>query len=102
MNIGKTALGVTSLSMKSANVCSVELKETLCERDLGVMLNNKLNWKDQVDHAVQMAQSTLAMLKRTFVYWDAKMFVLLFTIIHNICEATFRVLRSGLESKQKT
>ena len=80
MNIGKTALGATSLSMKSANGCSVELKETLCERDLGVMLNNKLNWKDQVDHAVQMAQSTLAMLKRTFVYWDAKMFVLLFTI----------------------
>ena len=53
MNIGRTALGVTNLFMKSASGDVVELKETTCERDLGIMLNNKLNWKDQVDHAVQ-------------------------------------------------
>ena len=45
---------------------------------LGIMLNHKLNWKDQVDNAVQRAQFALVMLKRTFKHWNAKMFVRLY------------------------
>ena len=71
MNIGNSAIGKTVLSMKSSSREIKELNETLVERDLGIMLNHKLNWKDQVDNAVQRAQFALVMLKRTFKHWNA-------------------------------
>ena len=78
MNIGNFAIGKIVLSMKSSSGEIKELNETLVERDLGIMLNHKLNWKDQVDNVVQMAQCALVMLKRTFKHWNAKMFVRLY------------------------
>jgi len=78
MNIGNSAIGKTVLSMKSSSGEIKELKETFVERDLGIMVNHKLNWKDQVDNAVQRAQNALVMLKRTFKHWNAKMFVKLY------------------------
>ena len=33
-----------------------------------------------MDHAVQQANLVLGMLKRTFVHWDAKLFVKMFTV----------------------
>ena len=78
MNIGNSTIGKTELSIKSSTVEIKELNETLVEGDLGIMLNHKLNWKDQVDNAVQRAQCALVMLKRTFKHWNAKMFVRLY------------------------
>ena len=78
MNIGNTALGKTVLSMKSSFGVTMVLNENFVERDLGVMLNHKLNWKDQVDHAVQRAQNALVMLKRTFKHWNARIFAKLY------------------------
>jgi len=41
-----------------------------CERDLGIMINDRLNWKNQVDHAVSKASSALGTIKRTFRFWN--------------------------------
>ena len=56
----------------------VELEETKSEKDLGVVINNKLKWDDQVDQATLKATAVLGMLKRTFVHWNAQMFIRLF------------------------
>jgi hypothetical protein len=79
MNIGCSPVGKTHLIMKSPLGVEHELQETQVERDLGVMLDNKLSWAYQVDHAVQRANLVLGMLKRTFVHWDVKLFVKLYT-----------------------
>jgi hypothetical protein len=80
MNIGCSPLGKTFLSMRTCTGEVKTLTESSVERDLGIMINHKLNWKDQVDHAVQKAQNALGLLKRTFKHWDAEMFVKLFTV----------------------
>ena len=79
MNIGNSKIGKTEVNMISSNGEIKSIKETSVERDLGIMLNNKLDWNDQVDHAVHKAQSVLGMLKRTFVFWNASMFLKLYT-----------------------
>ena len=57
MNIGNSKIGKTEVNMISSNGEIKSIKETSVERDLGIMLNNKLDWNDQVDHAVHKAQS---------------------------------------------
>ena len=58
MNIGNTgSIGKTTVVMKTAKGEVREMQETMVERDLGIMINHKLDWKDQVEHAVQKAQS---------------------------------------------
>ena len=57
----------------------VILEETNSERDLGVYINSKLKWDDQVDQASLKATSVLGMLKRTFVHRNARLLVKLYT-----------------------
>jgi len=56
-----------------------DLKETEVERDLGIMINNKLRWADQISHAKSKAYSILGTLKRTFVCWNSYSFRILYT-----------------------
>ena len=80
MDIGPSLSGPTLLNMMSPSGIIHDLQATVLERDLGIMLDNKLNWASQVEHAIQRANAVLGMLRRTFVHWDAKLFVKLFTV----------------------
>jgi hypothetical protein len=55
------------------------IEETATERDLGIHINNKLKWNDQVAKAKAKAYSVLSMLKRTFRDWDVRGFNILYT-----------------------
>jgi hypothetical protein len=55
------------------------IEETATERDLGIRINNKLKWNDQVAKAKANAYSALSMLKRTFQHWDVRGFNILYT-----------------------
>lgn len=50
--------------MLNANDIRVELFETTTERDLGVMVNNKLKWNYKIDSCVIKPNNMLVMLKK--------------------------------------
>ena len=79
MDIGRSKLSRTVINMKSTSGVRVELEETNSERDLGVVINNKLKWDEQVIQATLKANSALGILKRTFVHWNARLLVKLYT-----------------------
>ena len=79
MDIGSSRLGKTVITMERKSGERVILEETNSERDLGVYINSKLKWDDQVDQASLKATSVLGMLKRTFVYWNARLLVKSYT-----------------------
>ena len=79
MDIGSSRLGKTVITMERKSGERVILEETNSERDLGVYINSKLKWDDQVDQASLKATSVLGMLKRTFVHWNARLLVKLYT-----------------------
>ena len=56
-----------------------EIEESSVERDLGVMLNNKLRWDDQVDKMILTANGVLASLKNSFKYRTPENFCKLYT-----------------------
>ncbi len=55
------------------------LEETSTERDLGVLINNRLKWSDHIAHAKAKAYATMGMLKRAFRTWDKHSFRILYT-----------------------
>ena len=79
VDIGSSRLGKTVIIMVRKSGERVKLEETNSERDLGVYINSKLKWDDQVDQASLKATSVLGMLKRTFVHWNARLLVKLYT-----------------------
>jgi hypothetical protein len=66
------------ITMIDSNGIRGDLIETSIERDLGVHLNNKLKWSDQITIATNRAYSVLGMLKRTFKHWNIYAFVKLY------------------------
>jgi len=76
---------------KSNNLCSNvkffmdngnsrhEIEETRTERDLGITINNKLKWNNQIDKAALMANNMISKLKNSFKYWNVVSFRKLYT-----------------------
>ena len=58
---------------------NVALYETVVERDLGILVDNKLNWSNQINHAKSKAYAALGNLKRSFVNWTPYTFKILFS-----------------------
>jgi hypothetical protein len=57
------------------------LEEISEDKELGVVWQNNLKWRERVNRAYSMAYMKLGMLWRTFKTWkDARRFKLLFTI----------------------
>jgi hypothetical protein len=55
------------------------LGETTVERDLGVLIDNNLNWSAQIDQVKAKACSVMGALKRSFSYWTPYTFRVLYT-----------------------
>ncbi|XP_012554493.2 uncharacterized protein LOC105843535 [Hydra vulgaris] len=58
----------------------VELKDSECERDLGVHFSTNLKWKKQIISSTSKANSMMGMLKMTFSRIDAKLFKTLYKV----------------------
>ena len=54
------------------------LAESECERDLGVMIDNKLKFSTHVDTVVAKANKLLGVLRRTMTYLDINTLSLLY------------------------
>jgi len=66
------------------------LSETTSERDLGVIIDNKLSWQHQIDHAIAKASSAYGNLKHSFKYWTPSTFCTLYkTFVHPHLELFF-------------
>ena len=57
----------------------VTLEQTTCEKDLGVLVDDKLSFDEHISQAVKKANSKLAMIRRTFTHMDKNMLVQLYT-----------------------
>ncbi|XP_065658559.1 uncharacterized protein LOC136083080 [Hydra vulgaris] len=69
------------------NLNSIQLKESDTERDLGVLFNANLKWKNQVMNASNKANQMLACIKKSFVCFDYKLLRLLYvTFIRPLLE----------------
>lgn len=54
------------------------LDETSVERDLGVLVDNRLLWHDQVSKAKAKAYAAIGLLKRSFKHWSVDSFCILY------------------------
>ncbi len=57
----------------------VTLEQTTCEKDLGVLIDDKLSFDEHISQAVKRANTKLAMIRRTFTHLDKNMLVQLYT-----------------------
>ena len=57
----------------------VELKESDCERDLGVYFSSNLKWKQHIISCTSKANSIMGMLKMTFFQFDVKLVKILYS-----------------------
>ena len=55
------------------------LEETTVERDLGILVDNKLRWRNQIDLMCAKASSMLGCLRRTFIHWTPHTFKILYS-----------------------
>ena len=55
-----------------------KIRVTESEKDLGVIINNDMKFKDQVASAAKKANKTLGMIKRNFKYVNKKAFEVLY------------------------
>jgi ribonuclease P/MRP protein subunit RPP40 len=66
-------------TMKDQNGIAHVLGETSSERDLGIIIDNKLKWKRQYDLMRARAYSVIGSLKRSFTHWTPQTFRILYT-----------------------
>ena len=80
MDIGNKDIIPLSLSMETIDPLTRHtLAITTEEKDLGVTVTNNLKFDKHVSLAVAKANSVLGQLKRTFINWNIKTFLVLYT-----------------------
>ena len=73
IDISRSNLGRTVITMECKFGDRDEHEETCSERDLGLLINSKLKWDDQVDQAALKTTSVLGLLKQTVVHLNASL-----------------------------
>jgi hypothetical protein len=74
------------------------LKETKQERDLGVHFSNDLKWKSHIEKCKAKANALIGMIRKTFLYIDAKMLRILYlTFIRPVIEFAVPVWSPSLK-----
>ena len=68
-------------TMSSSQGPPVNLVESKVEKDLGVLIDNSLNFDERITTAIKKANSKLGMIKRAFVYLDKDMLKPLYTAL---------------------
>ena len=58
-----------------------KIRETSCEKDLGILIDKDLNFKEQTSASVNKANQKLGIIRRTFAKLSPKMFIILYQMI---------------------
>ena len=56
----------------------MNIRSTNLEKDLGIIIDNKLIFSDHIDSKVKKANQMLGIIKRTFSHMDKDMFTILY------------------------
>ncbi len=64
--------------MTNSDGISHMIEESTTERDLGIQLNNRLKWNNQISYMKANAYAELGKLKRTFSHWTSSTFKTLY------------------------
>jgi hypothetical protein len=81
----------------------LELKETVCERDLGVIFSTDLKWKNHVTVCESKANQMLGMVKRTFASMDLRLLRTLYvTFVRPLIEFAAPVWSPSLKGDKDT
>ena len=77
-----------------------EIDTTVVEKDLGVLVDNNLNFEDHIDYIIKRASSKKAQILRNFTYRSKKVLVPLFkSLVRPILEYVNSVWDSSLRSQ---
>ena len=76
MRIGRSKVEKWEYNLKSG---SKPMEESTAEKDVGVIIDNKLSFDKHITEKVNKANSIVGIIRRTFEYLDIKTFRLLFT-----------------------
>ena len=60
---------------------NIELEHITEEKDLGVFIDNKLNFNTHISHKIEKANNTLGAIRRSFSYLDKTMLTRLYTAL---------------------
>ena len=64
--------------LMNENDQQVQVEESSCEKDLGVLIDNQLKFNKQIETAVSKANSKLGMIRRSFEHLDGDMLIQLY------------------------
>ena len=76
MHIGKHDIG-TKYTMQDGNEI-FELENVKNEKDLGIVIDSNLSFRDHINSKVNLANRNLGIIFRTFTYLDEETFLHLF------------------------
>ena len=74
MGVGYSSTSENTFYNMNGNI----LKNTECEKDLGVFFDNELNFEHHINKVINKANSILGITKRTFAWMDKTTFCLIF------------------------
>lgn len=73
---------VLSLGKKSTpadySLCNTKLQATTKEKDIGVVIDNKLTFEDHINEKINKANSIMGLIRRSFTYMDNNIFLHLY------------------------
>ena len=74
---------VAPLTLKASSEVnnSVEIESVICEKDLGIIVDNNLKFSHHIDSVVNKANKIMGLIRRTFDHLDISTFRALFTAI---------------------
>lgn len=62
-------------------LCNTKLQYTEKEKDIGVVMDNQLNFKDHMNEKINKANSIMGLIRRTFTYLDESAFLMLYNAL---------------------
>ena len=68
----------TNYTMRQSDNTILDIRDEMTERDLGVAIDNHLNFKLHISQTVSQANRILGMIRRSFKYLDQETFLYLY------------------------
>ena len=78
LNIRKANMNINPKYYISCDENSCYLKNTVCEKDLGILVDNELNFEHHILEKVKIANKILGIIRRCFNHLDQNSFLLLY------------------------
>ena len=109
LNLIKCRLCMLGIGMRKVSIILKKIDQNIEQeavneiRDLGVVIDGKLNSRYHVSHVISSANKTLGIIKRSFKHLDSASFLLLYKfILYFTCKKMFiKITTSGVTKNAK-